>query len=261
MVRRACREANEPLASECRERLIKRIERMNMEKSDTISAIASALVIAQAKIEGATKDKENEFFDSKYADLASVMKACKEHLNEQGISVVQTPLPAEGQRLALQTVLIHKSGEWIGGTISMPLQKNDPQGYGSALTYARRYGLAAMVGVCPEDDDANDATPRADDRRQPARAPAQRQNQKPASKGDPNGDVKIDDNFRAAIFAELHARSFNAKQSKAAIDQFISDNNLKKPSDAKVYQRTAFIAAIKAGKFDQHLDANQSKAA
>ncbi len=129
-----------------------------MQMSESIKELATALSKAQQKIEGAVKDSENPHFRSKYADLSSVVDACKAHLNKEGISFVQAFEPSEMGTLALTTTLMHISGEWVSGTITMPLPKNDPQGYGSAATYARRYGLAAMVGVCPEDDDGNRAT-------------------------------------------------------------------------------------------------------
>ncbi|MGB4031208.1 MAG: ERF family protein [Tenuifilaceae bacterium] len=131
-----------------------------MNRSETISTLAASLVKAQREIEGAAKDKTNPHYRSKYADLASVADACKPALNRHGIAYVQAPEPSESGTLALTTMLVHESGEWMSGTCTMPLPKNDPQGYGSAMTYARRYALAAMVGVCPEDDDAEAATPK-----------------------------------------------------------------------------------------------------
>jgi hypothetical protein len=120
--------------------------------------IATAFVKAQAKIAGVTKSKVNDHFDSSYADLASVDAACRPILNEHGIGILQVPVPCEAGRLTLTTTLLHESGEWMSGTGSMSLGRGDgPQAYGSALTYARRYFLAAMVGLCPEDDDGNGA--------------------------------------------------------------------------------------------------------
>jgi hypothetical protein len=131
-----------------------------MQQSESIKTLAPAFIKAQKAVEGAEKNKANPGFKgTRYADLSSVVEACKEALNSNGIGYVQTPVPAEPGFLQLSTVLIHESGEWISGTIQLPLAKQDPQGYGSAMTYARRYGLAAMVGVCPEDDDGNGAMP------------------------------------------------------------------------------------------------------
>jgi hypothetical protein len=129
-----------------------------MERSEQINELAAALALAQAEIEKADKDRTNPAFRSSYATLGSVWDAAKEALTRHGLSVAQLPVPSEKGTLALTTMLLHKSGQFLAGTITMPLAKEDPQGYGSALTYGRRYGLAAMVGVCPEDDDGNAAS-------------------------------------------------------------------------------------------------------
>ena len=129
-----------------------------MQKSDEINELAGALTKAQCKLEGAKMDGENPFFKAKYATLASVWDACRKPLTDNGLSVVQTCSVGEGEGLILNTTLLHTSGQWIGGELAVKPTKNDPQGIGSAITYARRYGLAAIVGICPEDDDAESAT-------------------------------------------------------------------------------------------------------
>ena len=128
-----------------------------IEQSESIAALAAAMAVAQGSVEGATKGKVNPAFKSKYADLASVWSACREALYDNGLSVQQFPGEMVDGRLTLTTQLTHKSGEWMRSTLSIPLSKADAQGYGSAITYARRYALAAVVGVCPEDDDGNAA--------------------------------------------------------------------------------------------------------
>ena len=128
-----------------------------MNKSETIGALAGALSKAQAEIRGAIKDTANPFFKSKYADLSSVWEACREQLTKNGLSVVQTNKAGDG-RVIVETILMHTSGEWISGELDMKPVKDDPQGVGSAITYARRYALAAIVGVAPEDDDGNAAS-------------------------------------------------------------------------------------------------------
>jgi hypothetical protein len=128
-----------------------------MNKSESISAIAPALVKAQAEIKGALKDSTNPHFRSKYADLSSVVEAVKAPLLKQGIAFLQGVHDAENG-VAVETVLLHTSGEWISSTLRIPASKQDAQGYGSAITYGRRYGLQAMCGVPAEDDDGNAAT-------------------------------------------------------------------------------------------------------
>ena len=128
-----------------------------MNRSDSIKEIAGALAKAQGAIQAAKKDSENPHFKAKYADLASVWAACREQLSSNGIAVVQAPGECSDGRVWLETMLLHSSGEWISELLSIPLAKVDAHGFGSALTYARRYALAAMVGVAPDDDDGNAA--------------------------------------------------------------------------------------------------------
>ena len=126
-----------------------------MQMSETIGALATALAAAQATIGGAVKDRVNPAFKSKYADLSSVWDAWQQVGPAQGLGVVQLPGEMVDGKVTLTTVLTHKSGEWMRETLSIPVTKQDAQGYGSALTYARRYGLSALVGIAPEDDDGN----------------------------------------------------------------------------------------------------------
>ena len=131
---------------------------MNM-CSDKITNLAAAMLKVQKQLRPALKDSYNGFTQSKYATLNSVMDACSEALIDNEIWVTQYPVPTEGDsQLGLVTKLVHaESGEWQKSLISMPLAKADPQAYGSALTYARRYGLSSMIGLVTEDDDANAA--------------------------------------------------------------------------------------------------------
>jgi hypothetical protein len=129
-----------------------------MRTSETIKEISMALLQAQKAIKFAVADATNPHFRSRYADLPSVIDAVKQSLNDAGIVFMQTPSPSDSTTLALCTRLIHVSGEWIEDTAIVPLPKSDPQGYGSALTYARRYSLAAITGLYQDDDDGNAAS-------------------------------------------------------------------------------------------------------
>jgi hypothetical protein len=131
-----------------------------MNKSESIKELASALSKAQAMIEGAIKDKTNPAFRSKYADLGACWDACRDPLTKHGLSVMQLPMIGEGS-VRLETILMHSSGEFISSEMQIPVSKHDAQGYGSALTYARRYALCAFVGIAPEDDDGNGASAKA----------------------------------------------------------------------------------------------------
>ena len=126
-----------------------------MNTSATITEISSAMAQAFADIEGAVKDKTNPHFRSKYADLGNVVDAVKPALLKHGLWFSQVSYDIENHA-AIETVIYHKSGEWIScGIVSVPVSKIDAQGYGSAMTYARRYSLSAAFGVAPEDDDGN----------------------------------------------------------------------------------------------------------
>ena len=130
-----------------------------MNKSESIAALAAALAKAQGAMKGAVKDSANPFFKSKYADLASVVEAIRAAFSANGLSYIQTVEPSDKDEVRVETILLHASGEWIScGVLSLPVSKADAQGYGSALTYARRYSLSAAVGVAPEDDDGNAAS-------------------------------------------------------------------------------------------------------
>jgi ERF superfamily len=120
--------------------------------------LAAALAKAQAEIKGAKKDAANPFFKSTYADLASVWDACRDALSKNELAVAQPTDFLDGQMI-LKTILLHSSGETITGLLPiMAGEKATAQQVGSAITYARRYALAAMVGVAPEDDDGNAAS-------------------------------------------------------------------------------------------------------
>jgi hypothetical protein len=131
--------------------------------SPSIGALAAALAKAQGELRHAQKDRENPHFKSRYADLASVIDAVREPLSKNGLSYTQLP-SSSPDGVVLTTILLHTSGEWVTSHLTVPLTKRDAQGVGSALTYARRYALASMVGIAQEDDDGNAASKRnADD--------------------------------------------------------------------------------------------------
>ena len=131
-----------------------------MIKSESIVNLAGALVKAQGEMGNASKGAANPFFKSKYADLESVWDACRDLLANNGLAVAQFPgtYSELDNSMSLTTILTHESGEYICHEMSVPVTKTDPQGAGSALTYMRRYALAAVVGVVQADDDGNAAS-------------------------------------------------------------------------------------------------------
>ena len=128
-------------------------------QSESIAALAAALSKAQADITGALKDSSNPFFKSKYADLASCWDACRKQLAANNLAVIQTTEVTEAGTV-LVTTLAHSSGEWMRGTLPVVTKDNGPQAQGSGITYARRYALAAIVGLAQIDDDAEAAQAR-----------------------------------------------------------------------------------------------------
>lgn len=127
---------------------------MTAEKMTLHKAMAKAFPL----IEGALKDSNNPHFKSKYADLSSVVGAIKPALTANDLFFVQMTHEHQGG-VCVETIVCHADGEQMSfGKLSVPASKNDAQGYGSALTYCRRYSLMTAFGVCPEDDDGNAAT-------------------------------------------------------------------------------------------------------
>jgi hypothetical protein len=131
-----------------------------MEKSEQINELAGALTKAQGMMKGAAKSADNPFFKSKYADLSSCWEAIREPFSANGLSIAQLTEQSPDM-VVVETILMHSSGQWIGSKLSMKPVKTDPQSIGSCLTYARRYGLCAITGIAPEDDDGNHASGKA----------------------------------------------------------------------------------------------------
>ena len=128
-------------------------------QSENINELALALSKAQASITGALKDSANPFFKSKYADLASRWDACRKQLTDNGLCVMQTTDMVDGV-VFVKTTLAHSSGQFIAGALPVKAKDDSPQAQGSGITYARRYALAAIVGLAQIDDDAEAAQAR-----------------------------------------------------------------------------------------------------
>ncbi len=128
-----------------------------MNKSDNIQELCAALVKFQSEVRAVKKDSENPYFKSKYADLSSIWETIRKPLSANGLAVIQTNQADMENGVILETILLHSSGQWISGVVKMTPTKNDPQGFGSCQTYARRYGLSAILGIATEDDDDGNA--------------------------------------------------------------------------------------------------------
>lgn len=131
---------------------------MNPNQSEKVAELAKALAKAQSEMSGAIKASVNPHFKSRYADLSAVFDACRAALNKNEIAIVQR-VENDPNGVAVSTTLLHSSGEWISDRCWLPVAQKTAQAYGSAITYGRRYGLAALAGVAAEeDDDGNEAS-------------------------------------------------------------------------------------------------------
>jgi len=150
-----------------------------MLESQQINELAAALAKAQGQFKNAPKKAKNPFFGSMYADLGACMDAVRDALSANGLAVTQCPGNVEGETLHLTTKLIHSSGQWLQADQVIPIGKHynkrgeeipiNPQIIGSCITYARRYGLCAIVGLATEDDDGNAVSQQPEPKPKPAR--------------------------------------------------------------------------------------------
>ena len=172
--------------------------------------VSAALVKAQKAFGPALKSSTNPHFKNRYADLSACVEAVIDALNDNGIALIQRNIECESG-VCVETVFVHESGESLSsGPLHVPAAKQDPQGYGSALTYARRYSLMAACGIAPEDDDGNAAT-------------SAKNAQKPTSKPDPaqeviNGVKAGDASGAATYLAGLPESAMNAIWAKLPAD-------------------------------------------
>ena len=220
-------------------------------QSQEIGEIAGALAAAQAELPAAIKGSVNPHLKNRYADINAVYAAIREVLPKHNIAVIQTMLPTDGSKAHVRTMLAHKSGQWIAGECVMPLDRQGgAQGMGSAITYARRYSLSAIVGVVTEEDDDGNA---AQGRVSKAQAQAQREQAK-ANNPEPMTDaqsmalmayfskkytVGSNDDKRKAYLSELSAffkRKITSSRelTKTMVSQFLDDvmNQMNQPQEA-----------------------------
>lgn len=170
---------------------------MTFEHSPELNQLAAALSAAQGELRNPPKDSVNPHFKSRFADLATVRDTVKPVLTKYKLSVVQMPCEVDGVGPSLCTMLLHESGQFVRATVGLYPAKKDPQGIGSAITYARRYGLQAVLGVVADDDDDGEAA---------TRPPQQQQRQQqPAKPGPPPADPTMDRIKAAKTVEELRA--------------------------------------------------------
>lgn len=126
-----------------------------MQRSEELNELFAALAIAQGQIEDAAKSRKNDFYKSSYADLSSVRSAIRQPLADNGLSISQWDSVVPGG-VEVLTILGHKSGQWMSGTLFMPV-KHEPHPIGSGISYARRYSLMSIMNLAADDDDGNAA--------------------------------------------------------------------------------------------------------
>lgn len=170
-----------------------------IQTSETTKELYTALAAAQKDIGFAMKDTNNPFFKSKYADLASVWRAVQDPLAKNNLSVSQSPgmeLVNGSPYVTVTTRIQHSSGEWMQGVCYLPPGKSDAQGYGSVITYGRRYALSAFLGVIQEDDDGEAAAgrgkqePTAQETKPAAKKPKATAAEKPGPKNSQKSGIK-----------------------------------------------------------------------
>ena len=211
--------------------------------SEAIGTIAAALAKAQAEMGNAIKDRTNPAFRSTYADLASVREAVTGPLSANGIAVVQAP-GNDGDSVTVETRLIHTSGEWLGSVVSARPTKNDPQAVGSAITYLRRYGLMAMTGIAPDDDDGQAATHPAPvarvERPTQARQEPSKATPAPAATSATPERTRWPDAARTSFFAELG--KLGVKYDDCA--EWCESLGRPRPSTMTTDERSKLLAAL-----------------
>lgn len=209
---------------------------MATEFSSSFGKLAEALSKAQGQFLPASKSSFNPHFKSKYADLASVWEVIRGPLSDNGLAVVQTVGTTDSNDLQVSTILMHSSGEYVKDTCVFPVVQKTPQGIGSAVTYARRYTLSALVGVAADVDDDGDA----------ASKPAAQAKTKPApAKGEP----PLVDKLLLQLDAADSVDKVNdlAKDIKVARDEELIDDADRKVLLKRYSDRMTALTAAKLG--------------
>lgn len=234
--------------------------------SEATDKLDAALAKAQSQIDSASKDKVNPAFKSKYADLTAVWEACRAALTGNGISVSQWPSHSDDNRLHLITRLACQ-GQWMMCEFSIPADKQNAHGYGSAITYAKRFSLAAAIGVvADEDDDGNAASGRANGPTQTQADPVEKQKPKHGELHGPLGITALKDAMKAFAHdlegcSDIDQLNGLIMDNKAVLDQCERDLPVwyfgKQGSDVRgiqdrIAERTAELSAaphnlLKAG--------------
>jgi len=223
-------------------------------KSESITELAKALSNFQGKMTAVKKDATNPFYKSRYATLDTIWESIRKPLSENGLSVAQTMGLTPDNKSVLETTLYHTSGEWISGTQLVNPVKDDPQSLGSAISYARRYSLSALLGVVSdEDDDANIAT-------KSESKPVVKTEAKPEPRPKPEttapSPTKAEPSISAAqtkkIYASVKEKGITADQAKAYIKKTFNKSSSKELTTSEASRLISDIESDKIGG-DNHL--------
>lgn len=208
-----------------------------MKMSESIANISTALVQFQAQVTNPSKNADNNYFKSKYADLDSIINAIRPCLTANGLTFLQNPV-GDGSGVGVYTLILHKSGEYIEfDPVVIPLSKKDAQQVGSAMTYARRYSLGAALGIATdEDDDANSIQPK------PINQPQKKQSKQDNRNLDAWEDLADKNGAKASqrkrFFAITKKKKLTDKQQKAIV-YFFSNKVSRSELSAKEFKDIA----------------------
>lgn len=191
-----------------------------MNKSETITELAKALVKFNSEVNKIAKDADNPFFKNNYATLDTIIDEIRPILSKHGLSIMQIP-SGDGQNVTLKTLLLHESGEWLeSDELTMKPVKNDPQAVGSCITYARRYSLAAFLSLnTGEDDDGNGATYGKDKPKSKGNS-----GQAPSKPQGSGGNGKASEKQMKMIHAKIAHISAISKTDKHTIEDTLKGN-------------------------------------
>lgn len=175
-------------------------------QSQEIGELAKALSAAQGMMDAAKKDSKGNY--GKYTTISSILEVVKDALSKNGLAVVQAPMPCEAGNISLRTTLMHSSGQWIASQLTMKAENVSPQKIGSVITYARRYALAALLGVGQEDDDAQSVQDEYEKRARKEEKQRVQQVRKQAESENPDPPSY---EMRQALMATLNDRGFKER--------------------------------------------------
>ncbi len=224
-------------------------EPMSTEQSETLGKLFEALAKAQSEMKPAVMDMKNPHYNSRYASLTSIQDAYREPLAKHGLAVIQQ-IFYDGDAYWIRTLLGHASGEWISNEFKLLVDKNNMQGLGSAVTYARRYGISSLVGVVDtEDDDGNAAgttPPKTETKPKPPAENAPKVT--PKSETKPKDDAMIYLERMKRLFALADERSWSQEAIKLYIEEAFGIQSTKQLTDE---QYADLIATIQKKSYPQ----------